>query len=215
VKSKIIALNLQDLFWHTHTHTHTHTHAHTCTDILLNYLIIFFGIFLMYFFSYTMSNYIVLIYTYIHRFLTFEIVLKRLINGGSLFPSLSLFSTSQAVSNFLDLLPLMLSLFPVELHLGDSLNREQPPFITGFFSFVFLFFSFFLFFRIFYLCCRRVVFIRVILFFYFLLSSFSTFASRLNTKGSDISVLSSSSTISKSKRTESVLSSLRNRNRKF
>jgi len=60
----------------------------------------------------------------------------------------------------------MLSLFPVELHLGDSLNREQPPFITGFFSFVFLFFSFFLFFRIFYLCCRRVVFIRVILFFF-------------------------------------------------
>jgi len=85
----------------------------------------------------------------------------------SLFLSLFLFSTSQAVSNFLDLLPLMLSLFPVELHLGDSLNREQPPFISGFFSFVFLFFSFFLFFHTFYLCCRRVVFIRVILFFFY------------------------------------------------
>lgn len=90
-------------------------------------------------------------------------------------------------------LPLTLSLFPVKFHLGDSLDREQPPFVTGIFSFFSLLFlllpssisqrpcvvfifpcsSFFVFFSFF--------------FFHLPQSSFFTFAGVLNTKGSDIS----------------------------
>lgn len=87
-------------------------------------------------------------------------------------------------------LPLTLSLFPVEFHLGDSLDREQPPFVTGipsFFSLLFLLphlpspstFALFL--------SPRVVLLFCFFFcFHSPQSSFSTFAGVLNTKGSDI-----------------------------
>lgn len=87
-------------------------------------------------------------------------------------------------------LPLTLSLFPVEFHLGDSLDREQPPFVTGipsFFSLLFLLphlpspstLALFL--------SPRVVLLFCFFFcFHSPQSSFSTFAGVLNTKGSDI-----------------------------
>lgn len=52
----------------------------------------------------------------------------------------------RATSNSADLSPLTFSLFPVGLHLGDSLDREQPPFVTGISSFFFFYCFFFLFF---------------------------------------------------------------------
>lgn len=109
--------------------------------------------------------------------------------------------TSCALSLFFLLSPslsfrLFLSLFPPELYLRDSLDREQPSFVTGIPSFFPLFLllsrisglrsAFALFSP-----PRSPFFLSSLFFFSFCFhspSSFSTFAGALNTKESDISV---------------------------